>query len=119
MVLTSSSYQIQLQQLHRHTPFESTFGFHPRLSLASTPPLGLSAFSEDFAHSLQQLHQQLQAEITLAQQQQAVFYNNKHRTTPTYHPGDFVFLSAKNIKTTRPSSKFDHTYLSLHLYMDI
>lgn len=106
--LAEFSYNNSIHSSTKHTPFESTYGFHPRFSLASSPPPGISASSEDFAHSLQQLHQQLQAEITLAQQQQAVFYNNKHRPTPTYHPGDYVFLSAKNIKTTRPSSKFDH-----------
>lgn len=109
--LAEFSYNNSIHSSTRHTPFESTFGFHPRFSLTHPPPIGISATSESFVQSLQDLHQQLQSEIKLAQEQQALHYNKHRRPTPTYRPGDYVFLSAKHIQTTRPSAKFDHNKL--------
>ena len=38
---------------------------------------------------------------------------NRKRKDMTYEPGDMVFLSSKNIKTTRPSKKLDDKILGL------
>ncbi|OJD25630.1 hypothetical protein ACJ73_03002 [Blastomyces percursus] len=43
------------------------------------------------------------------QEQQARYYNQKH-LEKVYAPGDEVMLSAKNLRTARPSKKLDSTF---------
>lgn len=110
--LAEFSYNNTVQATTKRTPFEASLGFHPRFSLASSPASSsISALSENFCQELQSLHEALKSEIALAQQQQAAYYNQHRRPTPTFHEGDQVYLSSKNIRTTRPSAKLDHVRL--------
>lgn len=109
------SYNNAVQSSTRHAPFHATYGFHPRSSVFQVTP-GVSDVlpSNDVGfkiQSLQELHEVLKDEIRMAQRQQASQYNNHHRPTPSFNIGDQVFLSSRNIRTTRPSRKNDYTHL--------
>jgi hypothetical protein len=58
------------------------------------------------AEALQELHKHLRVNIQEAQQYQAEYHNKRHIPT-AFKPGDYVWLNAKNIRTTRPKKKLD------------
>jgi len=49
--------------------------------------------------------------LVKAKDDMARYYNQHQTPAPEYHTGDWVFLDASDIKTTRPSSKLAHRYL--------
>ena len=51
----------------------------------------------------------LEARVKKAVEQQAKYYNAKHKPQ-SYKVGDMVYLNSKNIKSTRPSKKLDYKY---------
>jgi hypothetical protein len=53
------------------------------------------------------IHDQAKAELQRAQAKYKETYDARHKETPTFEPGDLVWLSPKQISTSRPSSKLD------------
>jgi len=49
--------------------------------------------------------------IRKAQEDMTQYYNRKRTPVPMYKPGDWVYLDASDIKTTRPSLKLSHRRL--------
>jgi hypothetical protein len=90
------------------SPFYANYGFHPRLEVSaiegSDEPL-----TEDFARVYIEDLRKTQAEaaqaISVALKSHKQHYDRKRKEAPPYKEGDLVFLSAENIKTTRPSKK--------------
>ena len=61
-----------------------------------------------YVHDLKQVHQQVQAQLELAQTRMEN-QENRHRTKgPQLKEGDKVWLHTKNLRTKRPSKKLDH-----------
>ncbi|KAH0602480.1 uncharacterized protein H6S33_008819, partial [Morchella sextelata] len=99
----------QVSASTKATPFFANYGFHPRFtvtikSLDRTPP---SLNAKDFALKMKELHEYLRSNIRTAQDQQEQAVNTKRTPAPRYDIGDMVFVSAKNIRTTRNSRKLD------------
>jgi hypothetical protein len=99
----------QVSASTKATPFFANYGFHPRFtvtikSLDKTPP---SLNAKDFASKMKELHEHLRSNIRTAQDQQEQAVNTKRTPAPRYDIGDMVFVSAKNIRTTRNSRKLD------------
>lgn len=102
------------------TPFYSNLGRHPRMDAIvkektsrSDQPSKVKLEAErarDFAGQLSTLHQQLRQSLALAQCDQADAANTKRRVQNTYSVGDKVFVSTKNLPTTRPSKSLDFKY---------
>ena len=96
------------------SPFFFNYGYHPRMSftpddtvypttrerLASTTA---GSIVDHMQKSLEYGRQNL--EVTQARMMEQA---NRHRKDVTYEIGDHVFLSTKNLKTTRPSKKLDY-----------
>ncbi|KAI0992224.1 hypothetical protein K3495_g15962 [Podosphaera aphanis] len=91
------------------SPFYSNYGFHTRFTTTLTPPTKTlsSIDAKDFAKTMTELHKYLRSNIRSAQDQQEEAVNSRRRPSPNYRVGDLVFLSAKNIRTTRNSQKLD------------
>ncbi|KAH0614358.1 uncharacterized protein H6S33_006244, partial [Morchella sextelata] len=88
-------------------PLFANSGFHSRFtvtikSLDRIPP---SLNAKDFASKMKELHEYLRSNIHTAQDQQEQAVNTKRTPAPRYDIGDMVFVSAKNIRTTRNSRK--------------
>ena len=49
--------------------------------------------------------------LNKAKDDMARYYNQRRLLTPTYQPGDKVYLDASDISTTRPSRKLSHRRL--------
>ena len=78
-----------------------------------TPPLLtreriLKEKADSIVNHMEVLHAMLQENMTAAQLQQEDFANRTQTLAPAYQVGDLVWLSTKNIRTTRPSKKLDH-----------
>jgi len=55
--------------------------------------------------------EEAKAALSKAKDDMAWYYNQKQLPTPTYKPGDMVYLDASDITTTRPSHKLFHRRL--------
>lgn len=87
------------------SPFFACFGFHPRfnsLSLSSAVPS-----ADAWVTSMQKIHEDLASCLRAAKASQARFYNKGRRVADSFAPGDLVWLSRRNLKTSRPSNKLD------------
>lgn len=87
------------------SPFFAQQGFHPRFNylVASS---GIPE-ADSFVKHLQLIQSSLVDSLSAAKEAQSRFYNKKRRVEVTYQPGDLVWLSRRNIKTKRASSKLD------------
>ena len=70
----------------------------------------LTAASE-FASQLTHLHADLQAQLKAAQDRQSLYFNRRVSASPSYQPGQLVWLLCRHICMTRPSDKLDHRHL--------
>jgi hypothetical protein len=90
------------------TPFFANHGFHPRCTLKiSTTEDSTNPTAEDWAAKLQEVHAQLRKNLQEAQKQYKRQYDKGVKDPPTFQVGDKVWLTRRNIKTTRPSQKLD------------
>jgi hypothetical protein len=100
------------------SPFFATNGYEPRMSFdlqpepAPLPPKDARERrerqrAEELAKSIQDRAQYLQEQIVLAQSRMEQHSNASRQPSPSYQPGDKVWLSLKNIKTQRPTKKLD------------
>jgi transposase InsO family protein len=99
------------------TPFFLNKGFHPRMSFDTDPTkpttsrerLQIERAKDIAAHMETALET---AKRALQDAREAMIKSaNKKRKEVVYSPGDLVFLSSRNIKTTRPSKKLDDKML--------
>ena len=56
--------------------------------------------------------EEAKAALAKSKEDMAHYYNQRRMPAPEYHMGDKVFLDTSDIKTTRPSLKLTHHYLS-------
>jgi hypothetical protein len=99
------------------SPFFATNGYEPnmtfdlQISTPLPPPNAREATerrrAENMAKLIAERSQFLQEQISLAQSQMEANSNTHRQPSPNYQAGDKVWLSMKNIKTQRPSKKFD------------
>lgn len=87
------------------SPFFACFGFHPcfnSLTAASGVPS-----ADEWVTSLQQVQDNLVACLERAKSSQECFYNRGRRVADSFAPGNLVWLSRRNLKTSHPSNKLD------------
>ena len=53
--------------------------------------------------------------LAKAKDDMAQYYNHCHSPTPSFSPGNMVYLDSKDIQTTRPSKKLSHHCLGPYL----
>jgi len=80
-------------------------GFEP-----SQAPSGLEMANE-FIEQMKSATEEAKSAICKAQKDMMQYYNRKRTLAPVYKPGDWVYLDASNIKTTRPSPKLSYRRL--------
>jgi len=83
----------------------SRMGFEP-----SQAPSGLETVNE-FMEQMKSAMEEAKSAIHKAQEDMTRYYNRKRTPAPVYKPGDWVYLDASDIKTTRPSPKLSHRRL--------
>src|SRR5436189_6225952 len=95
------------------SPFFANYGRHPRFSVRVTEfdqtPSNPSA--EDLVETLKVIHESLRHQLISAQDKYKQSYDTHVKLAPLFKIGDLVWLSRRNITTTRPSQKLDHKRL--------
>ncbi|KAE8206768.1 hypothetical protein CF327_g7494, partial [Tilletia walkeri] len=96
------------------SPFFANKGFDPSFvimpnTVADTPAAHPQA--NDLVARLGELHQHLRGQIAEANEASKTAYDRKHLEAPDFHVGDLVMLSAKNIRSKRPTAKLDNRFL--------
>jgi len=79
-------------------------GFEPK------QPAWIEAANE-FTDRMKLALEEAKAALNKAKDDMACYYNQRRLPTPTYKPGDKVYLDASDIRTTRPSRKLSHRQL--------
>ncbi|KAI0997797.1 hypothetical protein K3495_g10390, partial [Podosphaera aphanis] len=90
------------------TPFFASFGHNPRLDFRPESNNPEPRQVPQFITRMQNIVKFCSKHITLAQAHQSTYANEKRLPAPRYEVGDMVYLSLKNLASTRPTKKLDH-----------
>jgi hypothetical protein len=90
----------------KQTPFYANYGYHPRGDFLSNP----SGQPPPTIETLQQMQSVLRDELQHAKDRYKDFAD-RNRLDIHYNVGDYVYLSARNLKTSRPCKKLDYKRL--------
>ena len=88
------------------SPFFANKGYHPSIQPVITAE-SISTEASAYASDLSDLHNYLRTQLEIAQKAYQRPADQKRIPFPVLKEGDMVYLSSKNIKTTRPSKKLD------------
>ncbi|KAK9395582.1 hypothetical protein NXF25_018943 [Crotalus adamanteus] len=94
------------------TPFLANVGYHPRFFPLSPldapePP------ANDYLAELQVIYRLVQRQLEKAKADYKRFADRSRRDTPPLTVGDRVWLSTRNLPSTRPAKELDHRYVGL------
>ena len=97
------------------TPFFANYGYEPRMGFDSSAiPKAQSSRerleqlpAKDMGERMEQIWTELKKIMKKSQEIMSENANTRRKEV-SYRTGDMVFLSTKNIETTRPSKKLDH-----------
>jgi hypothetical protein len=92
------------------SPFFANKGYHPNISVYPERDL-TSARARDYAVDLDELHEFLRSEMSLAQKRYQGPADAKRLPAPDFKVGDQVFVKAKYFRSTRPSKKLSEKNL--------
>jgi hypothetical protein len=87
---------------------------HPQMGLEPKQPARVEAVNE-FTDRMKLALEEAKAALNKAKDDMSPYYNQRRLPTPTYQPGDKVYLDASNIKTTRLLKKLSHQQLGPYL----
>jgi Reverse transcriptase (RNA-dependent DNA polymerase)/RNase H-like domain found in reverse transcriptase/Integrase zinc binding domain/Chromo (CHRromatin Organisation MOdifier) domain/gag-polyprotein putative aspartyl protease len=100
------------------SPFYANYGYNPRFTVDlrqfTKHPVPAA---EEMAKHLKAIHENLIELIKVVQNQQAKYYDAKHKRVE-YKPGDKVWLLSSNIRTERPHKKLDWKRLGPYLVLE-
>jgi hypothetical protein len=103
-------YNNHIHSSTQQTPFLLDCGQHPRMGFEPKQPARVEAVNE-FTDRMKLALEEAKAALNKAKDDMSRYYNQRRLPTPTYQPGDKVYLDASDIKTTRPSKKLSHRQL--------
>jgi hypothetical protein len=103
------------------SPFFANYGINPRCSLQVSSPAdpAQNPAAEELVERIKTIHQQLRENITSAQAKYKDYHDTHVKEAPPFAVGDLVWLSRKNITTTRPSSKLDYKRLGPYKILEV
>jgi hypothetical protein len=89
------------------SPFYANYGYHPR-SIWGIESEPRKTTSKNYVDWIQQVHTQCREELTQVRERMGKYYDKRRQEAPPFKVGDLVLLDLRNIKTRRPTKKFDH-----------
>lgn len=87
------------------TPFELNFGRHPNTGIVPKQSTSDMPAVEDFVKGLAKSQETARKALEKTAEAMKKFADQKRGPTPEFQEGDLVMLSAKNLRTDRPSAK--------------
>ena len=91
------------------SPFFANKGYHPSLEIDIEQSSG-TTFAADL-ETLNKVHEHCKDELAKANEVYADNANKHQLPFPELQPGDRVWISTKNIRTTRPTPKLSERYI--------
>jgi hypothetical protein len=93
--------------------FFANYGFNPKcqLKLINSTGQAINPTAEHIVEKYKKIHKEITEHLKEAQEKQKKYYDINHKEAPPFAVGDLVWLSRRNITTTRPSSKLDYKRL--------
>jgi hypothetical protein len=88
------------------SPFYANYGFHPRTNWPVDNPVRNPA-SKTYAHWMTSVHETCVKSLERTQERMSKYYDEHKQPPPNIKVGDMVMLHGRNLKTRRPSKKFD------------
>jgi hypothetical protein len=88
------------------SPFFANYGYHPRCSVTISSEAANPA-AAGLVDKLQAVHSELKEQLQTAQERYKNYHDRRRVPVPPFAVGDKVWLSRRNIRTTRPSQKLD------------
>jgi hypothetical protein len=93
------------------SPFFANHGYHPRCTIKvrvpAEEPNSQNPAAEHIVERFKTIHTQLRSDLREAQVKYKKHFDAHVKELPPFKVGDMVWLSRKNISTTRPSRKLD------------
>ena len=111
--LAEFTYNNTLSATTRISPFFANKGYHPNISVHLEHDL-TSTHAREFAVDLDELHQELQKQISATQHRYQLLADAKWSPAPDFKIGDKVYLNAKFLHTTHPSQKLSNKNVGLY-----
>ena len=95
------------------SPFFANYGFNPRCQLKVLNDQGVPVhpIAESFVEKQRAIYKRIKENLQQAQAKYKEFYDANHKESPPFQVGDLVWLSRRNITTSRPSAKLDYKRL--------
>jgi len=105
------------------SPFYANYGYHPRCTLKVTAPnednKPTNPAAENLVEKLKTIHTELKEHLATAQAAYKKQYDTHVKPSPQFKVGDLVWLSRRNITTTRPTRKLDYRQLGPYKILQI
>lgn len=92
------------------TPFFANQKYHPTFTNHPSKEVRVPA-ADTHADRMNEVHEEIKSMLVLTQERMKKRANHSRTEEPNYVVGDKVWLSRRNIKTTRPSDKLDYRVL--------
>jgi len=92
-------------------PFLLDTGRIPRMGFELRQDPSILETVNEFTKRMESATEEAKSAIRKAQEDMARYYNQRRSPAPVFKPGDWVYLDASDIRTTRPSPKLSHRRL--------
>jgi hypothetical protein len=89
------------------SPFYANYGFHPRKTWGKEQDIK-NPTAKCRVHWTVEVHAACKEALEKARERMGKYYDLHRKEAPMYRVGDKVMLDMRNIKTRRPTRKFDH-----------
>src|SRR5271155_2576278 len=104
-------YNNHIHSSTRQVPFLLDTGRIPRMGFEPGQCRSHLESVNEFKEQMKDALDEAKAALTQSKDNMTRYYDQNRTPTPTYQPGDKVYLDASDIQTTRPSKKLSHRRL--------
>jgi transposase InsO family protein len=89
------------------TPFFATYGFHPKFDILLGDENTKLLRARVFAGDMKSVWEEMKTNTVSANKRSAKYFDRKRARIPDFAVGQKVYISGRNIKTKRPTKKFE------------